>query len=125
MNPPDKELLEILLEAARRANWDAQHGPRHLRTGRFTPVAMEEDGVISPVMEDDLDEAFLATLPVVRKGQVLLLAHGRSWLDEAAVYHTIHLVLTTAGEDIRELRGSAIPATLEVALRDALGKLAR
>ncbi|MFY9342352.1 MAG: zeta toxin family protein [Planctomycetota bacterium] len=29
--------LEILLEAARRANWDALHGPRHLRSGRFRP----------------------------------------------------------------------------------------
>lgn len=30
--------LEILLEAARRANWDALHGPRHLRAGRFRPT---------------------------------------------------------------------------------------
>lgn len=27
--------LQALLEAARRANWDGLHGPRHLRTGRF------------------------------------------------------------------------------------------
>jgi len=27
--------LEILLEAARRATWDALKGPRHLRAGRF------------------------------------------------------------------------------------------
>lgn len=27
--------LQALLEAARRANWDAMHGPRHLRSGRF------------------------------------------------------------------------------------------
>lgn len=27
--------LALLLEAARRANWDAKHGPRHLRSGRF------------------------------------------------------------------------------------------
>lgn len=26
---------ELLLEAARRANWDALQGPRYLRTGRF------------------------------------------------------------------------------------------
>ena len=35
---PKKSLertMELLQEAARRANWDAQHGPRHLRTGRF------------------------------------------------------------------------------------------
>ena len=35
--------LEILLEAARRANWDALHGPVHLRTGRFQPVDEDED----------------------------------------------------------------------------------
>jgi hypothetical protein len=29
--------LELLLEAARRANWDALHGPPHLRSGRFDP----------------------------------------------------------------------------------------
>lgn len=29
------EDLELVLEAARRANWDAQHGPVHLRSGRF------------------------------------------------------------------------------------------
>jgi hypothetical protein len=33
--PPVAEDLELVLEAARRANWDAQHGPAHLRTGRF------------------------------------------------------------------------------------------
>jgi len=33
----DDQDLEILLEAARRANWDALHGPRHLRSGRFNP----------------------------------------------------------------------------------------
>jgi hypothetical protein len=34
--------LELLLEAARRANWDALHGPPHLRTGRFF-VANDQD----------------------------------------------------------------------------------
>ena len=29
--------LEVLLEVARRANWDALHGPVHLRNGRFRP----------------------------------------------------------------------------------------
>jgi hypothetical protein len=29
--------LEILLEAARRATWDALHGPTHLRSGRYYP----------------------------------------------------------------------------------------
>jgi hypothetical protein len=27
--------LAVLLEAARRATWDAKHGPAHLRSGRF------------------------------------------------------------------------------------------
>ena len=35
--------LEILLEAARRANWDALHGPVHLRTGRFQPDGEDEE----------------------------------------------------------------------------------
>lgn len=36
--------LELLLEAARRATWDALHGPMHLRSGRFYPLyeAVEE-----------------------------------------------------------------------------------
>lgn len=29
--------IEILMEVARRANWDALHGPMHLRSGRFRP----------------------------------------------------------------------------------------
>ena len=33
----DAEELAALLEAARRATWDALHGPRHLRSGRFNP----------------------------------------------------------------------------------------
>lgn len=33
--PRVTEDLELVLEAARRANWDAQHGPEHLRSGRF------------------------------------------------------------------------------------------
>lgn len=36
MDPKSVErTTELLQEAARRANWDAQHGPQHLRTGRF------------------------------------------------------------------------------------------
>lgn len=35
---PDAERkLEIMLEVARRATWDALHGPKHLRSGRFRP----------------------------------------------------------------------------------------
>ena len=35
--------LDALLEAARRANWDALHGPRHLRSGRFRPELEERE----------------------------------------------------------------------------------
>ncbi len=30
--------LEVALEAARRATWDALHGPKHLRSGRYRPL---------------------------------------------------------------------------------------
>jgi hypothetical protein len=33
----DERELEVLLEAARRATWDALHGPTHLRSGRYLP----------------------------------------------------------------------------------------
>ncbi len=33
--PDDEQMLELVLEAARRANWDALHGPEHLRAGRY------------------------------------------------------------------------------------------
>ena len=33
----DELELEILLEAARRATWDALHGPMHSRSGRLQP----------------------------------------------------------------------------------------
>jgi hypothetical protein len=45
-NRPDD--IEILLEAARRANWDALHGPRHLRSGRFRPVRDPGDAEVAP-----------------------------------------------------------------------------
>lgn len=32
---PEADELDLLLEAARRATWDAKHGPTHLRSGRF------------------------------------------------------------------------------------------
>lgn len=41
----DDPELEILLEAARRATWDALHGPRHLRSGRFNPSDESGHGV--------------------------------------------------------------------------------
>ena len=36
-NEADDQELEALLEAARRATWDALRGPRYLRSGRFRP----------------------------------------------------------------------------------------
>lgn len=33
----DEQELEILLEAARRATWDALHGPTHLKAGYYHP----------------------------------------------------------------------------------------
>lgn len=33
--PLQVDELALLLEAARRATWDAKHGPKHLRSGRF------------------------------------------------------------------------------------------
>jgi hypothetical protein len=39
--------LEILLEAARRANWDALHGPPHLRTGRYRITGPREPALPS------------------------------------------------------------------------------
>ena len=38
IDDPSSPKLEVLLEAARRANWDALHGPLHLRAGRFRSV---------------------------------------------------------------------------------------
>ncbi|MFT4514930.1 MAG: hypothetical protein ACI91B_003643, partial [Planctomycetota bacterium] len=46
--------LDVLLEAARRATWDALHGPRHLRSGRFCPV---EDELVTPDEATQLDDA--------------------------------------------------------------------
>jgi len=34
----DARELEVLFEAARRATWDALHGPTHLRSGRYRPL---------------------------------------------------------------------------------------
>jgi hypothetical protein len=40
--------LELLLEAARRASWDALHGPIYLRSGRFRPQReASEEGAVS------------------------------------------------------------------------------
>jgi len=42
----DDQELETLLEAARRATWDALHGPTYLRSGRFRP-GLEDVHVVS------------------------------------------------------------------------------
>jgi hypothetical protein len=60
MDPESLErVVELLQEAARRANWDAQHGPQHLRTGRFFVSAVmaahaftENDNAVSGSSED-------------------------------------------------------------------------
>lgn len=46
--PQVAEDLELVLEAARRANWDAQHGPAHLRTGRFFISELHEAHASKP-----------------------------------------------------------------------------
>ena len=58
-----------MLEAARRANWDALCGPRHLRTGRYRPsdvINKPDDGDDPPqpeVHEQD-DESDSNSRPV-------------------------------------------------------------
>jgi hypothetical protein len=47
--PRVTEDLELVLEAARRANWDAQHGPAHLRSGRFFISELHEAHAWKPV----------------------------------------------------------------------------
>jgi hypothetical protein len=44
----DPAETELMLEAARRAEWDATHGPPHLRSGRFNPSAE-----MMPELQDD------------------------------------------------------------------------
>lgn len=68
----------------------------------------------------EMIDSFADRLPVKREG-ARLTAHGRSWLDEAGVRHTIHLVLTNLGEDIPAIR-EFVP-TLEASLLDGLRKL--
>ncbi len=41
--PEDTQMLELVLEAARRANWDALNGPEHLRAGRYLVAEPSED----------------------------------------------------------------------------------
>ncbi len=54
----EEKELEILLEAARRATWEALHGPRHLRSGRFRPESVDSGSSLFPAPEAaDEDEA--------------------------------------------------------------------
>ena len=47
--PSAERRLEIMLEAARRATWDAVHGPKHLRSGLYRPSdALRQDANVSP-----------------------------------------------------------------------------
>lgn len=39
----DEQEFEILIEAARRATWDALHGPTHLRSGSFRPRPQDRE----------------------------------------------------------------------------------
>ena len=52
--PEEHEALEVILEAARRANWDAVHGPAYLRSGRYfaqgTPTIAGDAGEQSSVL---------------------------------------------------------------------------
>lgn len=49
--PQVTEDLDLVLEAARRANWDAKHGPAHLRTGRFFITELHEAHASKPSAE--------------------------------------------------------------------------
>ena len=46
------DVSERMLEAARRANWDALHGPRHLRSGRYNPCAEDDRGADAAARSD-------------------------------------------------------------------------
>lgn len=43
----------LLLEAARRANWDALHGPIHLRRGQFNPSNVSTGAEYSKELSQD------------------------------------------------------------------------
>lgn len=49
--------IEILLEVARRANWDALNGPLHLRSGRFNPANTYEHVAQQVAQSDARDKA--------------------------------------------------------------------
>lgn len=53
---PDEQLmLELALEAARRANWDALRGPEHLRSGRY--IVSSEPARVDDAPERDSSPA--------------------------------------------------------------------
>jgi hypothetical protein len=45
--------LALLQEVARRANWDATHGPDHLRAGRFFVTDALAAHAFEPLVTDD------------------------------------------------------------------------
>lgn len=53
----DEAELEIMLEAARRATWDALHGPRYLRSGRFRPTLDDDERVDEAAQPGDATSA--------------------------------------------------------------------
>lgn len=56
----DDQELTVLLEAARRATWDALCGPRYLRSGRFHPRlddSQVRSGSAAPARAPDEDDA--------------------------------------------------------------------
>lgn len=55
-NQPASE-LEIILEAARRANWDGRYGPPHLQTGRFWPSDITNGAPKGKTSEDESQAA--------------------------------------------------------------------
>lgn len=59
--PQVTEDLELVLEAARRANWDAQRGPAHLRSGRFFISEVHEAHRSKPTSADAKPEDEQAT----------------------------------------------------------------
>ena len=52
-NEDEEHELEALLEAARRATWDALHGARHLRSGRFRPDEVDVESERAATAEQD------------------------------------------------------------------------
>lgn len=97
----DPKTVAILLEAARRANWDAQHGPSHLRSGRFDMttksdrkpldlnLAVEEGGDLWLQLTLSTGERWRLSIPRATLDEALAgprpSPHYWSWSDHAVV----------------------------------------